>query len=220
MNKKVCVSFSLGKDSTLALYRTLKEEKDVVVLIISVDEKNLRSWFHGVDTTLIDAVSSSLNIPVILAKGDGNDYREVFVDALNKTKEMGAVECIFGDIDIEDHFKWCSGVCDEAGIASHFPLWQESRRAIVEEFIDCGFKACIKTVSKQFNVDQTFLNQTLSKDVINQFEHLGIDVCGENGEYHTFVYDGPIFNNPINVKSVGIYESDYAYSTILELEDE
>ncbi len=218
--KKVCVSFSLGKDSTLALHRVLKEGKDVVALIISVDEKNLRSWFHGVDTTLINAVSSSLGIPVILAKGDGKDYREVFIEAIEKAKELGAVECVFGDIDIADHFEWCDSVCKDAGVESYFPLWQEERRAIVEEFIDNGFKACIKTVSKSFKVDKKFLNQTLSRDLINEFEDLGIDVCGENGEYHTFVYDGPIFNKPINITSVGAFESEYSYSSILELTDE
>lgn len=220
MNKKVCVSYSLGKDSTLALYRTLKSEKEVVALIISVDAKNLRSWFHGVDTKLIDAVSKSLNIPVILAKGDGNDYREVFIEAIKEAKKLGAVECVFGDIDIEDHYKWCNDVCIDSGVESHFPLWQQSRRAIVEEFIDSGFKAMVKTVSKQFNVDEKFLNQTLSHQLIDQFEEIGIDVCGENGEYHTFVYDGPLFSKPINVVSIGIFESDYSYSTILELENE
>ncbi len=220
MNKKVCVSYSLGKDSTLALYRVLKEEKDVVALIISVDSKNLRSWFHGVDTTLINEVSSSLNIPVILAKGDGNDYREVFIEAIKEAKKLGAVECVFGDIDIEDHYKWCNDVCIDAGVESYFPLWQQSRRAIVEEFIDSGFKAMIKTVSKQFNVDEKFLNKTLSHQLINQFEEIGIDVCGENGEYHTLVVDGPIFEFPICLNENGVHESEYAYSVILELCDE
>ncbi|MFV0424090.1 MAG: diphthine--ammonia ligase [Bacilli bacterium] len=220
MNKKVCVSYSLGKDSTLALYRTIKSGKDVVALIISVDEKNLRSWFHGVDTLLIDAVSKSLNIPVILAKGDGNNYREVFIEAIESAKQLGAMECIFGDIDIEDHYKWCNSVCIDAGVESCFPLWQESRRDIVEEFIDNGFKAIIKTVSKQYDLNEKFLNQVLTHELVNEFEKLGIDVCGENGEYHTFVCDGPIFSEPIDVKSAGTFESDYSFSTILELSNE
>lgn len=215
--EKVCVSYSLGKDSTLALYRIMKT-CEVVSLVISVNEDNLRSWFHGVDVDLINRVSNSLNIPVILAKSDGTNYRESFIEALNKSKELGASSCVFGDIDIEDHYKWCSEVCNDANIGYIFPLWQEDRRKIVEEFVDCGFKAKIKTVSKQFNVDKKYLNQTLTHQLLDEFEKLGIDVCGENGEYHTFVYDGPIFNTPIKTVETGVFESDYSYSVILELD--
>ncbi|MFV0499539.1 MAG: diphthine--ammonia ligase [Bacilli bacterium] len=220
MNRKVCVSYSLGKDSTLALYRTIKSQKEVVALIISVDERNLRSWFHGVDKTLIETVSCSLNIPVVLAKGDGKNYREVFIEALVKAKKMGAVECVFGDIDIEDHYKWCNDVCNDVGIKSYFPLWNESRKAIVKEFIDAGFMAVVKTVSKSFDLDKGYLGRVLDDKFIKDLETIGVDVCGENGEYHTFVYDGPIFSSPIPIKSTGIYESEFGYTTILELDNE
>ncbi len=217
MSKKVCVSYSLGKDSTLALYRAIKSGCDVMALIISVNEENLRSWFHGVDSELINAVSSSLGIPVILAKSDGSNYREVFVEALEEAKSLGVSECVFGDIDIEDHFDWCSAVCDEAKMSAWFPLWKEDRREIVEEFINSGFKAIIKTVSKQFKMDMSFLNRQLTLDVLDELESLGVDVCGENGEYHTFVFDGPIFNKPIATEYIDTYESEYAYSAILKL---
>lgn len=217
--KKVCVSFSLGKDSTLALYRSLKSMQ-VTNLVISIDENNLRSWFHGVDSDLINRVSQALDIPVILAKSHGENYREAFIEALKQSKQLGAQACVFGDIDIEDHLKWCSSVCDDADLESIFPLWQEKRRDIVEEFINAGFKAKIKTVSKQFNLDKKYLNQILTHELIDEFEALGIDVCGENGEYHTFVYDGPIFKHAINTKQIDVFESEYSYSAILEVDDE
>lgn len=214
--EKVCVSYSLGKDSTLALYRTLKTKK-VTNLVISVNENDLRSWFHGVDYELIELVSKSLNIPVILAKSKGEDYRERFIEALEQSKQLGAMACVFGDIDIEEHYTWCNEVCRDAGLKSDFPLWQENRRSIVEEFINSGFKAKIKTVSKQHNIKPEFLNQTLTHDVITEFEQLGIDVCGENGEYHTFVYDGPLYSFPIDTAQIDTYESEYAYSAVLEV---
>ncbi len=217
---KVCVSYSLGKDSTLALHRTMESGDNVIALIISIDEENKRSWFHGVESTLIDEVSASLNIPVIYAKGKPEDYRETFIKALKEAKALGATKCIFGDIDIEEHHEWCSGVCDEAKLTAIFPLWQEDRKEIVKEFIACGYKAVIKTISKKHQLPTSLLFKTLSNDVLQELETLNVDVCGENGEYHTFVYDGPVFSNPIKIKNTGVHESEYAFSAIVELDNE
>ncbi len=215
--KNVCVSFSLGKDSTLSLYRALKSNRNVVALVINVDKSSDRSFFHGATKDIIEKVSTSVNIPVVYAISSGHDYREKFIDAL---KSLNIEECVFGDIDIEDHKKWCSDVCKEAGIDAWFPLWQESRKSIVTEFVDLGFKAIIKTISKKDGLDKSFLNKVLSYEVMDELEQSGVDVCGENGEYHTIVVDGPIFEFPIELIDTGMHESQYAYSVILELPNE
>ncbi len=216
---KVCVSYSLGKDSTLALYRTLQQGDDVIALIVAIDKENKRSWFHGVEKNLIEEVSKALSIPVIYAEGSSEKYRETFIKALQTAKQRGATACIFGDIDIVEHREWCTDVSQEANLTARFPLWQESRRAVVEEFINCGFKAFIKTVSKKHKLPQTMLGKTLSQESLDIIEQHGSDACGENGEYHTIVYDGPIFHHKINLKTVGIHESPYAFAAILELEN-
>ncbi len=220
MSKKLCVSFSLGKDSTLALQRVLEQGDDVIALITSVDEKNQRSWFHGVEQHLLQKVSNSLNIPVIYASGNKNNYRPVFIKALQEAKLQGATGCVFGDIDIVEHREWCQSICDEVGIEAIFPLWQEDREKIVAEFIERGFKALVKTVSKQHHLPQSVLGKTLDKELVKTFKSFAIDTCGENGEYHTFVYDGPLFAEKISIRFKGIHESEYAYSVILELADE
>ncbi|APD05559.1 hypothetical protein UJ101_00006 [Flavobacteriaceae bacterium UJ101] len=219
ITKKVCVSYSLGKDSTLALHRSIQAGNEVVALIISINEENDRSWFHGVNQEIIQKTSESLNIPIIYAKSKGEDYQEVFIKTLVKAKKLGVTECVFGDIDIIEHQEWCSNVCNEAGLKANFPLWKENRKTLVEEFIDCGFKALIKTVSKQHSLPKSLLFRTLTKEVLKELEAFQVDVCGENGEYHTLVYDGPLFKNTIKVKNEGIHESEYSYSVILKLEE-
>ncbi len=173
MKKNVCVSFSLGKDSTLALYRAINSNRNVVALVINIDNGSKRSYFHGATIDIIDKVSKSLNIPVVYAYSNGFDYREKFIEAL---KTLDVEECVFGDIDIEDHKVWCSEVCREANINAWFPLWQEDRRKIVEEFIDLGFKTIIKTVTKKHGLDIKYLNYTLYLTSYSLTSHLYYEI--------------------------------------------
>ena len=194
------MSYSCGKDSTLALYRMIKSGNTPLGLLITVNKKGNRSWFHGVPENLIKEVSKSLNIPLILVETDGNDYEYKFSEALKKAKEaLGIDSCVFGDIDLEAHRAWCTDRCKEANIEAIFPLWQEDREELVYEFIDSGFKTVIKNVKLEC-MGEGFLGKVLTKDLVNDIKATGSDPCGENGEYHTFVSDGPLFKNPINFK--------------------
>ncbi len=217
---KFCMSYSCGKDSTLALYKMIKAGHTPVGIIVSMSSEEERSWFHGVPKNILNKVSESMGIPLIPALSNGKNYREVFMEAMTKCKELGAEVCVFGDIDIEDHRTWCMDVCNEVGLTCEHPLWQRSRLDITNEFIDLGFKAVIKAVSKKYNLSQDFLGKTLDKNVVEDFINIGIDPCGENGEYHTFVYDGDydgeIFTFPINFEKDGIHESEYAFSLIIK----
>lgn len=214
--KKFCMSYSLGKDSTLALYEMIEDGNIPVALIVAINKNQERSWFHGVQENLIKKVSLSLDIPVIFAAGIGEDYKEVFVEALKEAKELGAEICAFGDIDIEEHREWGTSICETVNMDAAFPLWKRSRKTVVEKIIDCNFKCMIKTVTKEHNVPKEYLGRILDRQVVSEFEDLGIDVCGENGEYHTFVVDGPIFSTEIDVKQIGVHESEYSYSLIIE----
>ncbi len=219
MDNKFCMSYSCGKDSTLALYRLIQNGFTPVALIIAVNRNNGRSWFHNIEDNLINELSKQINIPVIKAQGCGDTYREKFIEALNEARDLGASFCAFGDIDLQEHRDWCEETAKGANLEAVFPLWKNDRKAVVMEFIDSGFKAVIKTVTKTHGVSPGFLNQTLSTDIVTQFEILGIDVCGENGEYHTFVYDGPIFTKPVEFDITGMHESQYGYTTILKLKE-
>lgn len=208
MNKKFVMSYSCGKDSTLALYRMIKAGHKPVALLITVDRKVLRSWFHGVPKDLLEEVSKSLNIPLLLVKCEGEDYSDAFKKALIKAKdELGAEACVFGDIDLEAHRVWCTDRCNEANMEAIFPLWLENREKLTFEFIDSGFKTVIKNV--RLDVLATdFLGKQLTKEVVEDIVASGSDACGENGEYHTFVLDGPLFKYPIKFKENGIITNE------------
>lgn len=212
MNKKFCMSFSTGKDSTLALYKMIEKKNKPIALIMSIDTNYERAFFHGVDLESIHVLSKSLGIPVIFSKSKGADYREKFIEALKKAKKLGADHCAFGDIDIADHKKWCSDVCKQADLEPVFPLWQENRESVVNEFIEKGFKAVIRVVSKKYNVPVRFLGKVLNLEILKEFEKLGIDLCGENGEYHTSTFSGPVFQNQLDYKTGIIKETNYSFS--------
>ncbi len=208
MGKNFVVSYSCGKDSTLALYRMIKKGHNPVALLITVDKKILRSWFHGVPKKLLEEVSKSLNIPLLLVNCEGEEYKEAFNKALNKAKnELGAEACVFGDIDLEAHRTWCTDRCNEADIEAIFPLWLEDREKLTYEFIDSGFKTVIKNVRLDV-LSTDFLGKQLTREVVSDIVDSGSDACGENGEYHTFVFDGPLFKYPIKFKENGIITNE------------
>lgn len=208
MSKKFVMSYSCGKDSTLALYRMIKNGHKPVALLITVDKKVLRSWFHGVPESLLQEVSKSLNIPLLLVKCEGEEYKAAFNKALNKAKnELGAEACVFGDIDLEAHRVWCTDRCDEANMEAIFPLWLEDREKLTYEFIDSGFKTVIKNVRLDV-LSTEFLGKVLTKKVVSDIVVAGSDACGENGEYHTFAFDGPLFKYPIRFKENGIITNE------------
>lgn len=208
MSKKFVVSYSCGKDSTLALYRMIKEGNEPVALLTTVNKKVSRSWFHGIPRELLDEVSKSLNIPIHLVECEGEEYKEAFKKALIKVKnEIGAEACVFGDIDLEAHRVWCTERCEEAGIEAIFPLWLENREKLTFEFIDTGFKTVIKNVRLDV-LSTNFLGKQLTREVVKDIVESGSDACGENGEYHTFVFDGPIFKFPIRFKENGIITNE------------
>ncbi|MDR3598306.1 diphthine--ammonia ligase [Clostridium sp.] len=199
--EKVVVSFSGGKDCTLSLYRMIKSGYNVIGLVVTFDNQN-DSCFHKIPRDILQSVSKELEIPIIEVDcSDGKVYEQEFESALKLAKGKGAEICVFGDIDIEAHKKWCLDRCDAADIKGIFPLWQEDRESLVNEFMDYGFKAIIKKVNLKA-LGQEFLGRELTKDVIQEIKRLGCDPCGENGEYHTLVFDGPIFNNRIKFNKV------------------
>ncbi|HOL16656.1 MAG TPA: diphthine--ammonia ligase [Bacillota bacterium] len=193
------MSYSCGKDSALALYRMISKGHKPIGLLVMVNQEQNRSWFHGVSRELLEAVSRSMNIPLLACSCRGEDYNAAMEEGLRHAKKLGAAAAAFGDIDIEDHRTWCSERSAAAELQPLFPLWRESRLALTQEVIDRGFKAMIKCVEKS-KTDPKLLGQTLTTALVEQIVAGGADACGENGEYHTFVYDGPTFSYPLPIE--------------------
>ena len=195
--KKFVASYSGGKDSALALYRALKAGMEPVAMITTYNTNMGRSWFHGIPSQLLQAVSDSLGIPIALIPTDGSDYEERFREELKRLRrEKGAEACVFGDIDIPAHLQWGLDICEQSGLEACFPLWQEARKDLVREFVDSGFRATI-TVVDTARLSERHLGMVLTPEAMVSIEAEGADVCGENGEYHTFVSDGPDFSRPV-----------------------
>lgn len=205
--KKFVASYSGGKDSILAIYRAIKQGMIPVGLIITYNTDLDRSWFHGVPEDILHDVSRALNIPITLIKTAGKDYADNFKAELKRQAETGAEACVFGDIDIEGHLEWCTNICKESGIPAYFPLWHESREKLVNEFIAEGFSAYI-TIVDTSRLTVNHLGMLLSEQALQSIQAEGADVCGENGEYHSFVFDGPIFARPVSFEFGEIVEQD------------
>lgn len=203
MNNKFIMSFSGGKDSTLALYRMINKGYEPIALLTTVKKDAYKSWTHGITKNLLEQVSKSLEIPLLKVECDVCEYEKEFEKTLLKGKEMGAEICVFGDIDICEHKKWDVSRCENVGLKAEFPLWQEDRESLVYEFIDSGFTTIIKTVNLKF-LNEELLGKKLTKSIVEDIKSTGADACGENGEYHTFVIDGPLFKDCITFENKGI----------------
>ncbi len=198
-NNGFVISFSCGKDSNLAYYRMVKAGYEPRALVVMYNAGEGRSWFHGVTDTMLDEAAHSLGLPLYKVPSIGNDYHTTLEEALKQAREdTGAAYCVFGDIDIEDHRVWGTERAENAGLIPLFPLWQQDREALVHAFVDAGFKAVIKIVDTT-QLSEEFLGCEITKELAARIKAAGADPCGENGEYHTMVYDGPIYGHPIPV---------------------
>lgn len=214
--KKFIASFSGGKDSVLSIYRAIKFGMKPLALIITYNKERNKSWFHGVPEGILKMVSDSINIPIWLIETTSANYVTDFEKTLEKGKSMGAEVCVFGDIDLEGHLNWCSERCENTGLQPCFPLWKEDRKKIVFEFIDAGFTTNITVVNRD-KLSDKFLGKVLTKELCLEIEKEGADMCGENGEFHTFVSDGPLFSKKIDfVLGEKIMENEYSIMPILE----
>ena len=217
--KKFVASYSGGKDSTLAIYRAIKAGLEPLCLIITYNKDRNRSWFHGIPEGLLKNVSKSLNIPIWLVETSGEEYTKSFEKNLKKAKELGAEVCIFGDIDLEGHLKWCTDRCNQVGLEACFPLWKEERKKLVYEFLESGFVANFTVINTE-KLSDRFLGMVMTKEICEEIEKEGADICGENGEYHTFVSDGPIFKEKVNFRlGEKITETTYSILPILDYLD-
>lgn len=193
---KFVISYSCGKDSTLALHKMLQQGHKPVGLLVMVNKEMKRSWFHGVDLELLKAISNSLEIPMIQCESCGEEYHLALEEGLRVAKKQGAEVCVFGDIDIEDHLAWCKARCEAVQMKSIFPLWKRDRVENTMEIISLGYQCLIKCV-RNADLPKEFLGRMLDQEMVDYMNEKGIDACGENGEYHTVVVGGPIFHKEI-----------------------
>ncbi len=207
---KFAMSYSCGKDSTLAFHKMLDQGHEPVCLVVMVNEAAGRSYFHGADYTMLERYSEAFALPMIACPAEGETYQQAFEAGLEKAKNMGAEAVCFGDIDIEQNRKWEEDRCKAVGLLPCFPLWQRGREEIVHELVRLGYKCLIKSVNRTV-LPMDLLGTLIDEASILAMKSAGVDICGENGEYHTLAVDGPVFQKPLQFQ-IGekIEMGDYA----------
>jgi diphthine-ammonia ligase len=192
------MSYSCGKDSALALDRMVHAGHRCLGLLVMVNREQERSWFHGVDRPLLNEIASALELPLFCCDSAGEDYHLAMEEGLRRAKELGAEACCFGDIDAEDNARWCRERCEHTGLVPQFPLWGGGHRQLAEETLQRGYRALVKCVRNDC-LPQELLGRPLTPQLLTEMERLGVDPCGEGGEYHTLVVDGPLFCRPVDI---------------------
>lgn len=198
---KTYFNWSSGKDSSLALYYILQEtDFKISKLLTTVNKDYERVSMHGLRESLLDLQVQSLDFSLKKIKFPADvsmvSYNEVMRKNVMELKEEGYSHCVFGDIFLEDLRKYREEQLKSIEIQGIFPLWKRNTRELFLEFIKLGFKAITVCVNAKY-LDESFCGQVLDEEFLEELPE-NVDPCGENGEFHTFVYDGPIFNNPIN----------------------
>lgn len=217
--QKFVASYSGGKDSSLALYQAM-QMGEAVALIVMLEEQGLKSRSHGMSLDIIHAQANAIGLPIFTASATWQDYESHFIQLLQKAQALGAETLVTGDIDLMAHAEWNQSVCDKSQLSLCMPLWQRPRLDIVQEFIALGFQSIIVTVNLNLGMKIEDLGQILTLEYIQQLVERGIDPCGEAGEFHTTVIDGPIFKHALGiVKGDILYHENYAFLP-LELEQQ
>jgi uncharacterized protein (TIGR00290 family) len=198
MSGPVACSWSGGKDSCLALWRTLGAGARLDCLLTMFTEDGERSRSHGLARSVLDAQAEAIGAPLLARAATWDDYEAAMVDLLREAAARGVTAVVFGDIDIPRHRAWEEHVCRQAGLTALLPLWQEDRRALLDEWWAAGFEARIVVVREGL-VDRRYLGRVLDRGAAEELAAAGIDPCGENGEFHTLVTAGPLFRRPIRV---------------------
>lgn len=215
--KKATVSWSGGKDSAFALYKVLQlNEYEVVSLHTVFDSASKRVSMHGVKEELIEQQANCLNIPLHKLYLEASDshvaYQFLMQQFYSTCQSMGIDTIVYGDIFLEDLRSYRLKLLEGSALNALFPLWGQNTSRMMHDFIDAGFKTILCAVNSDY-----FNSSDLGKTVDNNFLtklHKSVDPCGEYGEFHTFVYDGPNFIKAVNFITDTVVEKDYTYNTL------
>jgi uncharacterized protein (TIGR00290 family) len=212
LKEKAIFNWSGGKDSAFSLYKILQQQQyEIMCLLTSVNEQYQRISMHGIRVELLERQTKSIGLPLIKLQMPEMPTMEVYENimevALKDLKSKGATASIFGDIFLEDLRQYREDKLKMLELKGVFPLWKISTTQLIREFIDAEFKAVITCVNEQY-LDKSFAGRMIDKDFLKDLPG-NIDPCGENGEFHTFVFDGPIFQKPIAFETGEIVYKKY-----------
>jgi diphthine-ammonia ligase len=205
--KQAFISWSGGKDCCQAAYKALHQGLKVRYLLNMVTQDRQRSCSHGVLAEWIRVQSEALGIPILQYPTTGENYESVFIEALQRLKDEDVTSGVFGDIDFEPHREWIEKVCAPAGISAVLPLWGGQQDKISRDFIQLGFKSVIIATRADL-LGKEWLGKPFDTKFLRDLaqSHPQITPCGEAGEFHTLVIDGPIFKKRLEIRDALIVQ--------------
>jgi len=203
MKKKAILSWSGGKDSALALYEIQKNQGYEIISLLTTFTKDYdRVSLHGTRRILLERQAESIGLPLhkifIPKKASSEEYEQKMKKSLVKFQESGVSEVIFGDIFLEDLRKFREEKLSQVGMRAAFPIWKKDTRKLAHQFVELGFKAIVTCVDTKI-LAKKFAGRTIDEQLLAELPP-AVDSCGENGEFHSFVFEGPIFRETIPYK--------------------
>ncbi len=217
----VFTSWSGGKDCCLACYRAVARGLSVRYLANMVAEDGKRSYSHGLAPRVLEAQAQAIGIPLIQQRARRDNYEAEFKKMLLSLKEEGVSGGVFGDIDLDEHRQWIERVCGDVAVTPHLPLWGEQQEELLKDFISLGFTAIVVAAKAEL-FDREWLGHKVDRDFLDHLEVLketkGVTPCGEAGEYHTLVVDGPLFERRLEIlRSRRVLREGRWFLSILEV---
>jgi uncharacterized protein (TIGR00290 family) len=222
MADKVLFTWSGGKDSVLALYELqITHDYEVVALLTTLTEDYDRISMHGVRSLLLERQANSLGLPnekVYISKNSSNEeYEAGMREVLQKYLTFGVSSVVFGDIFLEGLRKYREDNLSKIGMKAVFPIWKRDTIELAHEFIDLGFKAVITCVDSNV-LDKIFIGRLFDEQFLSELP-ANVDPCGENGEFHSFVYDGPIFKKRVSYEKgeINLRDNRFWYCDLIPI---
>ncbi|HEY4155055.1 MAG TPA: diphthine--ammonia ligase [Puia sp.] len=197
----VVLSWSGGKDSSYALHQLMNDERyEICYLLSTINGMNKRLSMHGVREELMDIQAAAIGIPLIktfVCKGTNEEYEQQMGDSLRKLKAEGIHAIAFGDIFLEDLRSYRENQMRQVGMECLFPIWQKDTLGIVNDFIAKRFKAYTCCVNSS-RLDESWCGRLIDEGFVKDLPP-SADPCGENGEFHSFCFQGPVFKRPLSI---------------------
>jgi uncharacterized protein (TIGR00290 family) len=211
VSESVLFCWSGGKDSCLALHKLRRDARyEVVALVTTVTEDYDRISMHGVRRELLERQAAALGLPleiVLIPTGCTNEiYEARMQQMLERYKARGVQMAAFGDIFLEDLRVYRENNLARIGMHALFPIWQQSSESLVREFISLGYRALTVCIDPRY-LDDSFAGKEINEEFRSRLPS-GVDPCGENGEFHSFVFDGPDFSGAVACETGEIVHRD------------
>ena len=209
-------SWSGGKDACLACFEVMCDGYAVSHLMNFVSEGDRRVRSHGTGAEMIRLQAEAVDIPLLQRETTWDTYEKVLKDVVRSVIPQGVKGIIFGDICLQEHVDWVERVCGELGVEVVEPLWGREPERILLDFIAAGFEAIVVSTKAEL-LGEEWIGHKVDKELLRHLKKNGIDICGEHGEYHTFVTNGPVFKKGIKIhKSRTIMRDDRWFLETLE----